>query len=130
MILTKALKLSSLYFALIFGIPLVFFSIVLFYFYFIPPQEVILFPLDDPQGTYTITYRYKQYALGYEGSKSALSHTAYILDSPIDLKPHINKKVIITGNFISSDKQCIMKQCTQLSTKWLGIRIKTIKLHD
>lgn len=128
-IINKVLKLSIHYFTIILGLPLIFFIIILTIYFYYPVKDIALFPLNDPKATYTITYRYNQYALEYDGNKSVISHIAYILDSPVDLQSYIGKEVSVTGEFISSDTQCIASHCTLLSTKWSGIRVRTIKLY-
>ncbi len=126
-LLQKALKLSFLYFICILGIPLLLFSIILFHYFFLPQREIEIFPLDDPHARYRIIYKNHLYALEYEGKESTIANYAYITNSPIDLKPYIDKEVMVTGGFVSSDQQCIVNQCIPQSTNWVGIHIETIR---
>lgn len=128
-ILKKILKMSIFYFALIIGMPLLFFFIVIAIYFYFPEKDVKFFPLNDSQATYSISSLHGQYILKYDGNKSAITHTAYILYSPIDLKSYIGKEVTVNGDFITSDMQCIATHCTELTMKWSGLSITSIYPH-
>ncbi|MBP7967212.1 hypothetical protein KAZ66_02970 [Candidatus Woesebacteria bacterium] len=128
-ILKKILKMSIFYFALIIGLPLLFFIIVIAIYFYFPEKDVEFFPLNDSQATYSISSQHGQYILKYDGNKSVITHTAYILHSPVDLKTYVGKKVRVTGAFITSDIQCIAKHCTKLPMKWSGLSIASIYPH-
>ncbi|CAN5211187.1 hypothetical protein BH09PAT2_BH09PAT2_04470 [soil metagenome] len=126
--LSKTLKLSGIYFGVILGIPILFFSLILFYFFFFPQKEVELFPLADPKGIYSITHDDGLYTVTYTGTRASIVDRAYILESSVDLKPYINKNILIQGDFISSNTQCIVQLCKKLSTHWVGLKIKSITI--
>jgi len=109
-----------------------------------PPQY---FPLNDPQGEYTVIKTNEHYSLIYktkaDNIKTILCDTnmiglktncriktikEFIIDianSPVSLDEFVNEKVLVTGNFIYTNKQCIQKNC-KTSAEYAGLNIKKI----
>ncbi|NTU74302.1 hypothetical protein HGB07_09280 [Candidatus Roizmanbacteria bacterium] len=109
-----------------------------------PPQ---FFPFDDKEASYTILKEHGRYLVeyittsdrnrsyvcsyspsgkktcGYEDDKNV---TVIIVSSKIDLAPFVNKKVILTGEFVNAVKQCIAGTCSNIGN-WVGVKITSIR---
>lgn len=114
-----------------------------------PPQ---FFPFNDKQAVYTIEKNVfgedlynihyvttsdanKHYVCEQESGKKERCFWEYdrdiqtmITESPVELEQFVNKEVLVTGKFIYSNEQCIMKVCRKLSNHWAGLRIESIQL--
>ncbi len=107
-----------------------------------PPD---FFPFDDPEATYTVTKRNDRYMLLYDSKGDR--NTTYVCDqmsgttscrtevnrnievmignSDTELEPLVGKSVKITGDFVSSNKQCIAGKCQDIGN-WAVLDIHSI----
>ena len=113
-----------------------------------PPQ---LFPLDDKGAIYVITKEDNFYLISYLSSSDRNKYTnctyegffkpickdivennitGFIASSSKDLTPYLGKNVILSGEFVFADKQCIAGVCKLDGTRnFVGLEIQDIKLN-
>ncbi len=137
---------------------LILFSIVLFFIGWFawliytdePPQ---FFPLNNPEGEYKISKKCpggqgwgeningsnNLYCVEYRGSgvfmdeESGNTHFFRVTvgKSKIDLDPYIEKKIkVIEGQFVSSSKQCILDNCSDIGGPYVVLNINNIELAE
>ena len=126
-ILLPAIKLSAFYFLFVLGIPLLIFTFIFSYFILIPHKDPEMFPLNDSKENYVLKKDHSYYSVHYLGNKRHISSNAYILYSPVEVSSFVDKNIKIEGEFVADDKQCIKERCIKLSTRYVGIKIKSIK---
>lgn len=93
-----------------------------------PPQ---LFPINRPDGEYLITQEYDYYMVKYKGpeawnvGKDANGYTTVVVgETKYDLSRYLDKKVRITsGNFATSQQQCITVECKDFAGPMIVIGI-------
>ncbi len=119
----------------------------------LPHRVPQLFPLNDPEGTYTIERAFMPgqstrrpqtpadgdyYRLAYQGRKIMRrtdAGTGYlavqIASSPVDPARYLGEKVRVTGRFVYAAHQCIQTQCLTLGMKpMLGIALEKIQRKE
>ncbi len=113
-----------------------------------PPQ---LFPINSAQATYTIAIldhqdtlkKQKLYYLTYDtiskgkdqpcrnmyknNGETHCYHEVMIGKSKRDLRPFLNREIIIDGNFVYGNKQCIARKCTDIGS-YIVFNIDEIRL--
>lgn len=112
-----------------------------------PPQ---FFPLNSPQGTYVITKncssqgweestksKMHTYCVNYSGSGVFMNKehgnknffSVMVGKSTIDLKEFEDKSIAsIQGRFVSSSKQCILNQCTEIGGPFVVLNITRVSI--
>lgn len=108
-----------------------------------PPN---FFPFDDPEATYAITKRNDKYSLVYDSKGD--KNSVYICDqmsgttncrtevnrnievmigtSSRELESLIGKPVVVTGDFVYSNQQCIAEKCIEIGN-WAVLDIYSIE---
>jgi hypothetical protein len=113
-----------------------------------PPQ---FFPLDNPKGEYRLTKmcpngqgwnnslysQDKGYSIEYTGTGIFMSqdqanssfYRICVGKSSVDLEPIMGKKIKkITGDFVSSSKQCVLDRCIEIGGPLVVLNIEKIEM--
>ena len=112
------------------GIGIVVFAIsaYIFYWIFFGYREPQFFPLDDVHASYQITQDTQgTYSVYYSGKSPFNINSVLIGNSKFNVEIFVGKNVKVTGEFVSSDKQCIADVCKNIYGPYVVLDIYSIK---